>query len=173
MPNPREQAGGSNEATVVGESVMVSGRLMGEEELSVKGRVNGELELTKTLVVESSGIIKAEVSVKDAVINGAVVGNVTASERVELTQGGRMVGDIRAPRVVLVEGASFKGRIQMGEGGPRAERTARPDAKTSPSKVVPTARVERKAEPTLAKSEKPLPPSPPAPAKKKVLVRKR
>jgi hypothetical protein len=56
------------------------------------------------------------------VIAGAIVGNVTASESVGITREGRMVGDINAPRVIIVDGASFRGRIDMGEVDVEAER---------------------------------------------------
>ncbi len=111
--------------TVIGPSILISGRLSGDEDLTVLGRVEGELSLTKTLVVEASGVVKAEVSVRNAIISGVVVGNVTATESVELTREGRMVGDIRAPRVILVDGASFRGSIDMGNAEP-ADRPARP-----------------------------------------------
>ena len=77
--------------------------------------MEGELTLTKTLIVEPSGVVKANVTVKNAMVSGVVVGNIQATESVELTHEGRMVGDIRAPRVIIVDGASFRGRVDMGE----------------------------------------------------------
>src|SRR5512134_139846 len=114
-------------STIIGESILISGNLNGDEDLTVRGRVEGTLTLTKTLVVEPTGIVKAEVQVRNCVIAGAVVGNVTATESVEITKEGRMVGDIAAPRVIIVDGASFRGRIDMGEvdvesAAPRAAR---------------------------------------------------
>ncbi|MHB1844523.1 MAG: bactofilin family protein, partial [Deltaproteobacteria bacterium] len=114
-------------ATVIGESILISGNLEGDEDLTIRGRVEGSIHLTKTLIVEASGIVKADVTVKDAVISGVVVGNVTASDSVQLTADGRMVGDISAPRVIIVDGASFRGRVDMGEVDaerPATERSA-------------------------------------------------
>lgn len=102
-------------ATVIGESVLIRGTLSGDEDLHVLGRVDGRVELQRTLVVAESGIVKAEVSVKNAIISGVVVGNVHASESVEITREGRMVGDIFAPRVIIVDGASFRGNVDMGD----------------------------------------------------------
>src|SRR5512135_1887372 len=102
-------------STIIGESILINGNLNGDEDLTARGRVEGTLTLTKTLVVEPTGVVKAEVQVKNCVIAGAVVGNVTATESVEITKEGRMVGDIAAPRVIIVDGASFRGRIDMGE----------------------------------------------------------
>lgn len=101
--------------TIIGESVQVRGNLSGDEDLHVLGRVDGRIELQRTLVVAQSGIVKAEVSVKNAVISGVVVGNIHATESVELTKEGRMVGDIYAPRIIIVDGASFRGNVDMGD----------------------------------------------------------
>src|SRR5688572_20536015 len=102
-------------ATIIGESVRIRGQLSGDEDLHVLGRVDGRVELQRTLIVAESGIVKAEVSVKNAVISGVVVGNIHASESVELTKEGRMVGDIFSPRVIIVDGASFRGNVDMGD----------------------------------------------------------
>lgn len=123
----KELVSGGN--TVIGPSILISGKLTGDEDLTVRGRVEGELSLTRTLIVEPSGVVKANVTVKNAVVSGVVVGNIQASESVELTHEGRMVGDIRAPRVIIVDGASFRGRVDMGElppGRSLPERTTRP-----------------------------------------------
>jgi cytoskeletal protein CcmA (bactofilin family) len=112
--------GATTDSTVIGPSILISGKLTGDEDLTVRGRVEGEVSLTKTLIVEPSGIVKANVAVKNAIVSGVVVGNITATESVELTKEGRMVGDIRSPRVIIVDGASFRGRVDMGNAEPRA-----------------------------------------------------
>ncbi len=166
-------------STVIGESSLINGSLNGDEDLTVRGRVEGTLTLTKTLVVEPTGIVKAEVQVKNCIIAGVVVGNVTASESVEITREGRMVGDLNAPRVIIVDGASFRGRVDMGEvdlAGERPRPAARPAARPSlPSRPAPARKAEAKA-----KEEKAPPklPGPPAAVgmgavKKKVVVRRK
>lgn len=174
--------------TIIGESILINGSLSGDEDLTVRGRVEGTVTLTKTLVVEPTGIVKAEVQVRNCVISGVVVGNVTASESVEITREGRMIGDINAPRVIIVDGASFRGRIDMGEvdvGGERPARPAvarpagssRPALSSRPSSVPsrPMAKAEPKKE---EKSAPPKPAAPPAPVamgavKKKVVVKRK
>ena len=176
-------------STIIGESILINGRLSGDEDLTVRGRVEGTVTLTKTLIVEPTGIVKAEVQVRNCVISGVVVGNVTATESVEITREGRMVGDINAPRVIIVDGASFRGRVDMGEVDVGGERPARPAAI---ARTVPTARpvLSRPSVPMArpaAKIEKreekgasapPKPPAPPAPVamgavKKKVVVKRK
>jgi len=169
-------------STIIGESILISGSLNGDEDLTVRGRVEGTLTLTKTLVVEPTGIVKAEVQVKNCVIAGAVVGNVTATESVEITKEGRMVGDINSPRVIIVDGASFRGRIDMGEVDVEGERPtrslARPAVPARPA-LRPAARpAEKKAEEKTASGAAPKPPAPPAPVamgavKRKVIVKRK
>src|SRR5262252_10242958 len=89
-----------------------------------KTKVSGNIKLSKTLHVETGGIIVADVDVKDCVVAGVVVGDITASDSVHITNGGRMVGDIKAPRVIIVAGAAFRGRVDMGDM--ESERAERP-----------------------------------------------
>lgn len=110
-----------NASTVVGPSILINGNLQGDEDLTVLGRVEGNISLTRTLHVEESGIVKADIQVRNAVVSGVVVGNITATDSVEITDAGRMVGDIKAPRVIIVDGARFRGAVDMGDlDAPRA-----------------------------------------------------
>ena len=203
MAATKEFSSTGGDATVIGPSILISGKLTGDEDLTVRGRVEGELNLSKTLIVETSGIVKANVSVRNAIVSGVVVGNITASESVELTREGRMVGDINSPRVIIVDGASFRGHVDMGNAEPRpqSERPAsrpvvRPAAAptsrpaTVPARAaIPIARpaAAKPQPPPMAKVEaaskpenKPAPPPPPPQpvlvgeaGKKKVVVKKK
>jgi cytoskeletal protein CcmA (bactofilin family) len=193
MASPKEMSGPAGN-TVIGPSILINGRLTGDEDLTVRGRVEGELALTRTLIVEPSGVVKANVAVKNAVVSGVVVGNISATESVELTRDGRMVGDIRSPRVIIVDGASFRGRVDMGElapGRPLPERPrtqVRPGVRTAlaPARppALPPRPPARSSVPSFASSRPaegakappappPLPPTVAAGAKKKVFVKKK
>jgi cytoskeletal protein CcmA (bactofilin family) len=168
--------------TIIGHSILISGKLVGDEDLTVRGRVEGELSLTRTLIVEPTGVVKANVSVKNAIVSGVVVGNISATESVELTREGRMVGDIRAPRVIIVDGASFRGRVDMGEaepGRPAVERPALPRPVVAPvprpsttlaRPALPAARPGASAAPAARPAPAPAarPAPPPAPAARPV-----
>jgi cytoskeletal protein CcmA (bactofilin family) len=168
--------------TIIGESILISGSLAGDEDLTVRGRVEGTLTLTRTLVVEPTGMVKAEVQVKNCIIAGIVVGNVTATESVEITKEGRMVGDIAAPRVIIVDGASFRGRIDMGEVDVGSERRVQGATVRGSSPARPALRPSAparapQAKKTEAQAAQPVRPStPPAPVamgsvKRKVIVK--
>ena len=145
--------------TVIGDSVRVRGHLSGDEDLHVLGRVDGRIELQRTLVVAPSGIVKAEVVVKNAVVSGVVVGNISASESVELTREGRMVGDISAPRVIIVDGASFRGMVDMGDIEHMPERTPQAERSRPTSTPVATTRTA----PVASSPSRPAAPLPPRP----------
>jgi cytoskeletal protein CcmA (bactofilin family) len=179
----------SEGTTIIGESYLVNGSLNGDEDLTVRGRVEGTLTLTKTLVVEPTGVVKAEVQVKNCIISGAVVGNVTATESVEITKEGRMIGDISAPRVIIVDGASFRGRIDMGEisveGAEKpslARASSRPALRPPPRAAGGRTEDEEEAEESAAapteRAGAGKPPPPPIPVamgavKRKVIVRRK
>jgi cytoskeletal protein CcmA (bactofilin family) len=175
----------SAQSTVVGPSILISGNLQGDEDLTVLGRVEGSLTLTKTLNVEESGIVKAEISVRNAIVSGVVVGNITATDSVEITEAGRMVGDINAPRVIIVDGARFRGAVDMGDlEAPRA--SAPLPARTVERTSIARSSVSSRPIPTPTRRAPPPPPPPPrqerpaaAPVaakkklKKKVVVKKK
>src|SRR3954470_23839930 len=146
-------AGDRTDNTVIGASILISGKLTGDEDLTVRGRVEGEVNLTKTLIVEPTGIVKANVAVKNAIVSGVVVGNIAATESVELTQEGRMVGDIHSPRVIIVDGASFRGQIDMGDATP-GERSARPTVRATVKPAATPAKAPVKPAPPAKPGEK-------------------
>jgi len=159
----------STQSTIVGPSILINGNLQGDEDLTVLGRVEGTLSLTKTLNVAESGIVKADISVRNAVVSGVVVGNITASDSVEITEAGRMVGDIRAPRVIIVDGARFRGTVDMGDlEAPRASSPL-PLRTVDRSSLASTPRPA----PTPARKAPPPPPATKAPQKKAPVAAKK
>jgi cytoskeletal protein CcmA (bactofilin family) len=109
--------------TTIGPTIVIRGRVKSDEDLIVKGRIEAEISSSKAVQIENSGIVKANLQVKSAKISGVLVGNIQAESRVELSPDGRMVGDILAPRIVISDGAAFKGRIDMQSfDTPKTER---------------------------------------------------
>lgn len=184
-------------STIIGETITVTGNVSGDEDLTVRGRIEGSIAIGKTLIVEQTGVVRAEVQAANCVISGVVVGNIAASESVEITKEARMVGDISAPRVIIADGASFRGRVDMGDINVDAAGEERPARLSQPARPAlrPPQRPERPAarlperlaarereEEALDEEERGLPPSkPPAPpvpvglgaVKRKVIVRRK
>ncbi|MBC8067449.1 MAG: polymer-forming cytoskeletal protein, partial [Deltaproteobacteria bacterium] len=111
--------------TVIGPDIRVSGRVTGEEDLHIEGRVDGAIALTETLYVAPGGIVAATVEAHNIVVSGVLMGNVTARDCVTLHPGAKLVGDITAPRLVIADGATFKGNVHMGGEAPPAREKAR------------------------------------------------
>lgn len=99
--------------TVVGPAIAIRGRIEGEEDLRVEGRVEGSISLTETLYVEPGGIVLAQIEARDVVISGIVIGDVSAINSVTLNKNAKHVGNISAPRVIIADGASFRGDVVM------------------------------------------------------------
>jgi cytoskeletal protein CcmA (bactofilin family) len=101
-------------ATILGPTLEIQGEIEGNEDLVIQGTVHGKIVSQKNLTVDGSGKVQASVVTKNLAVSGMLVGNVEASERVEVRKEGKMIGDIKAPRVIIADGAKFKGNIEMG-----------------------------------------------------------
>ncbi len=102
----------------IGKSVIIKGELSGSEDLTIEGQVEGKIELRQNvLTIGANGKIKAQVFAKAVIILGEVIGNVTATEKVDIRDNGSVDGDITSPRVAIAEGAHFRGSIDMQRGG--------------------------------------------------------
>ena len=99
--------------TVIGSSIVIDGEITGEEDLVIQGTVKGRISLKESLYVEESGVVEAAIETQNVDISGQVTGNITASDKVELKAQCRVVGDIKAPRILIADGASFKGNVDM------------------------------------------------------------
>ncbi len=108
-PQPAE-----HRLAVIGKSVHIKGELTSDEDITVDGTVDGTVALTgHNLTVGPNGRITAGITAKSVVVEGHVVGNINAQERIELRAGGSVEGDLAAPQVVLGEGARLKGSVDM------------------------------------------------------------
>jgi cytoskeletal protein CcmA (bactofilin family) len=102
----------------IGKSVIIKGELSGSEDLTIEGQVEGKIELRQNvLTIGPNAKIKAQVFAKAVVIQGEVLGNVTATEKVDIRDAGSVDGDISAPRVAIADGATFRGSIDMQRQG--------------------------------------------------------
>lgn len=100
-------------ATVLGPTLEVEGEIEGDEALVIQGKVAGKILSNKSLTVDSSGNVQAEIKTNSLAVSGRLSGNVEASDMVEIRREGTMMGDIKSPRVIIADGAKFKGRIEM------------------------------------------------------------
>ena len=98
----------------MGQSLVITGELVGGEDLTLDGKVHGKVSLPEhVLTVGANAKIDAEIVAKVVIVLGSVQGNVTAKEKFELRAGGVMDGQLIAPRVAMAEGSTFNGKIEM------------------------------------------------------------
>jgi cytoskeletal protein CcmA (bactofilin family) len=105
----------ADKETIIGPETRISGEIRGDEDLVIKGRVDGKIHLSQALTVEKGAIVQADVDVRVLVVSGTLVGNAVASESVRLSSSARVVGDVAAPRLTMESGAAYRGRVDMGD----------------------------------------------------------
>ncbi len=113
----------------IGQSIQIKGDLSGNEDLTIEGKVEGKILLKDhNLTIGANGKITAEIQAKTVLVIGEIVGNINADDKVEVAATGSMRGDIVAPRVVLADGARFKGSIDMDRkpGAPTPPKAGSP-----------------------------------------------
>ncbi len=98
---------------IIGRNITIRGNLTGNEDLVVEGRIEGTIRLGNHLTIETTGVVEADVEVEDLTVRGELKGDMVAHSSVTINSGARVVGNIRAPRVIIEDGARFKGNIEM------------------------------------------------------------
>lgn len=117
-PGQQSRPAGGRDVVNIGKSVVIKGELAGSEDLTIEGNVEGKIELKEhVLTIGPNGRIRAAVFAKAVIVLGEVVGNVTASEKVDIRDNGSVDGDIISPRVAIAEGAHFRGSVDMKRAG--------------------------------------------------------
>lgn len=113
-PAPRS-AGGT---AMIGPSINVDGKLKGEEDLVIEGKVKGTVELKdNSVTIGNQGDVAADIYAHSIFVDGSMDGNLVAAEQVVIRKSARVKGSIAAPRVSLEDGAQFNGSIDMDSKG--------------------------------------------------------
>ena len=99
--------------TIIGSNITIEGDITGNEPLIIEGVVRGTVAVKGAVTVTQDGHVEASVDSQSIEIAGSVQGNVSAADKIDIKAGGRLVGDVRAPRVLIADGAAFKGNINM------------------------------------------------------------
>jgi cytoskeletal protein CcmA (bactofilin family) len=109
-PAPRTVA----PSTSVDASSEVEGRLRSKQTLRIDGRVKGEIECEKTVLVGETARVSASISADEVQIAGTVEGDIAARRKITLLRTAVVSGDLTTPGIVIEEGAKLKGRIVIG-----------------------------------------------------------
>ena len=119
-PSPRGEARGR--VTLIAAGSRVTGQITGPTEVHIDGEVDGDVRVDGVVVVGAEGKVKGKISARTVRVGGKVTGNLHGLERVEVLPSGSTEGDISAPRVVIAEGAFFKGKVEMGGGADKGAK---------------------------------------------------
>jgi cytoskeletal protein CcmA (bactofilin family) len=99
---------------VIGKSVMIKGQIISREDLTIDGEIDGSVELQEhRLTVGPHGKLQAGVKAREIVVLGTIHGNVEASDKIDIRKDAKLVGDIKTARIVIEDGAYFKGSIDI------------------------------------------------------------
>jgi len=129
---------GDSTVAVIGKSVQIRGEVKGSEDLMVDGHVEGTITLLESrLTIGPNAHVAANISAKDVIVLGHLIGNVSATGRVELRDGCDLVGDISAGRLSIEEKAVFRGKVEPLQsdkaGGVAPAKGAEVPVATSPA----------------------------------------
>jgi cytoskeletal protein CcmA (bactofilin family) len=108
---------------VLGPTLRFKGELSADEDFILQGRIEGSINHTQSVTIGTEGVCQGNIHARVIVIDGSVEGDLHGGESVVVNATGRVSGNIFAPRVGLVDGALFNGRIDMGARETAASRT--------------------------------------------------
>jgi cytoskeletal protein CcmA (bactofilin family) len=175
----------AEELSVLGEQLSITGRITGEGDLEIRGRLDGEVDLRGDLTLAETAIVKATLVGARVTVRGALLGDVLATEAIVLDASARVVGNLKAPRIAVALGAQIRGELDMGEVAPgerpKAQAAAKPAARPAaaprpapaarPAAVVARPAPPPRSNPAAAALHAPsgirMPPEPVVPAIKK------
>lgn len=106
----------------LGASLHVKGEITGNEDLAIDGSVEGLVNLEdRRLTIGASARLTADVIAREVVVYGNVKGNLRARDRIEIKKDGSVVGDLTTARIMIEDGAYFKGSIEIDKSGDAGE----------------------------------------------------
>ena len=132
-PTPAADRGGAR----VGPALHVQGEISGNEDLQIDGAVEGHVRLgDRRLTIGPTARVTADIQAREVVVFGNVKGNLRARDRIEIKKDGSVVGDLTTARIMIEDGAYFKGSIEIDRGSaaePPATAPPRPAVSPKPS----------------------------------------
>jgi len=144
MPPARFEAESRGAAATIGKAVKVVGQIFSREDLYVDGEVEGTVEaLENKLTIGPNGTVRATVKAREVVVLGSIHGNVEAADKIEIRKDAKLIGDIRMARIIIEDGAYFKGMSEIVKpepvkAAPKAQAAA-PAPAPSPAHTPATA----------------------------------
>ncbi len=111
---PLDEAGRVRAVAVIGNGMVIKGEIKSTESLHIDGEVEGKLDLSEhRLTIGRDGRVGADATAREIELLGTVRGNLEATKRITIRKGARLIGDLRAPGILIEEGAYIKGKIEI------------------------------------------------------------
>ncbi|MDP9194835.1 MAG: polymer-forming cytoskeletal protein [Acidobacteriota bacterium] len=107
--------------TFIGPNITIDGTVSGSERMVVEGTVRGKINISADLLVGAKARVEATVHARNVTVEGKLNGDISADDRVELVSSATVEGNIKAPKIVVAEGAKFRGSVDMGSRVPKDE----------------------------------------------------
>ncbi len=121
----------SRQTSILAQGCKFDGKVQVKGAFRIEGEFSGNIETPENLIIGKTGVVRAEIKVKNAIIAGQVFGNIQAENKIELQSGSHVEGDIRTKRLVIDEGVFFEGNCSMG--GEHRRTPAAPAAGAAPA----------------------------------------
>ncbi len=107
----------------LGAGLHIKGEVTGNEDLQIDGSVEGLVQLEdRKLIVGASAKLTADIVAREVVVYGTVKGNLRAKDRIEIKKDGSVVGDLTTARIMIEDGAYFKGSIEIDKSAGEADK---------------------------------------------------
>jgi len=136
MKTPEHES--SRGAASIGKSVTIKGQIFSREDLIVDGEIEGAIELNEhRLTVGPNGRVRAGVKAREIVVLGTIDGNVEALDKIDIRKDAKLVGDIKTARIIIEDGAYFKGSIDIVKNESPKPTAPRPQAAAAGSSTSP------------------------------------
>lgn len=105
--------------TFIGPNIVIDGTVTGSEAMLIEGTVRGKVNLAADLHIGTKARVEATVHARNVIVEGRLTGDVSADDRVELVASATVDGNIKAPKIIVAEGAKFRGSVDMGSARPK------------------------------------------------------
>ena len=141
---PENQTVSSGQTSIIAQGCKFDGKVEVRGTLRVEGEFKGNIGVPESLVVGKTGVVRASVKVKNAIIGGKLIGNIVAENKIELQSGSHVEGDIKTKRLVIDEGVFFEGNCSMGAKSPSVSSPAAASTPTSTPTPTPATSGDKK-----------------------------
>lgn len=111
---PEDTTINAGQTSIIAQGCKFEGSIEARGTLRIEGEFKGSIGVPESLVVGKTGVVRASVKVKNAIIGGQFFGDIEAENKIELQSGSHLEGDIKTKRLVIDEGVFFEGNCSMG-----------------------------------------------------------